>query len=227
MLQIAFSFQLVLLLTFSCMKRLNGLQKWWDFPAWVTWYYYTLDLFCSSGLETPIRLCTGPNCPLLWSISLNRHAWYPASKNLLNDLAFFFCSNASIALARSLCKYLLAVLITASEADTVAGFMDSWCQAVWCHSTKKTRRNKKQNHTLVERSGKSHKGVGRKKTLCLGLNKRETENVPRVCLCCLIQVVPLLFNRLCGRQGAADAGTGCSALHFFFPSFAFSALARS
>ena len=42
----------------------------------------------------------------------------------------FFCSNASIALARSLCKYLLAVLITASEANTVAGFMDSWCQAV-------------------------------------------------------------------------------------------------
>ena len=42
----------------------------------------------------------------------------------------FFCSNALIALARSLCKCLLAVLITASEADAVAGFLDSWCQAV-------------------------------------------------------------------------------------------------
>ena len=30
----------------------------------------------------------------------------------------FFCSNASIALARSLCKCLLAVLITATEADS-------------------------------------------------------------------------------------------------------------
>ena len=57
---------------------------------------------------------------------------------LLNLFSFFvwcrhvtpFCSNASIALARSLCKYLLAVLITASEADTIAGFIDSWCQAV-------------------------------------------------------------------------------------------------
>ena len=32
---------------------------------------------------------------------------------------FFFCSNAIIALARSLCKCLLAVLITASEAKAV------------------------------------------------------------------------------------------------------------
>ena len=36
---------------------------------------------------------------------------------------FFFCSNALIALARSLCKCLLAVLITASEADAVTGFL--------------------------------------------------------------------------------------------------------
>ena len=35
----------------------------------------------------------------------------------------FFCSNALIALARSLCKCLLAVLITASEADAVTGFL--------------------------------------------------------------------------------------------------------
>ena len=32
----------------------------------------------------------------------------------------FFCSNALIALARLLCKCLLAVLITASEAEAVA-----------------------------------------------------------------------------------------------------------
>ena len=32
---------------------------------------------------------------------------------------WFFCSNASIAFARSLCKCFLAVRITASEADTV------------------------------------------------------------------------------------------------------------
>ena len=37
----------------------------------------------------------------------------------------FFCSNASIALARSLCKCLLAVLITAGEASAVAGFPES------------------------------------------------------------------------------------------------------
>ena len=35
----------------------------------------------------------------------------------------FFCSNALIALARSLCKCLLAMLITASEADAVTGFL--------------------------------------------------------------------------------------------------------
>ena len=36
---------------------------------------------------------------------------------------FFFCSNALIALARSLCKCLLAVLITASGADAVTGYL--------------------------------------------------------------------------------------------------------
>ena len=35
----------------------------------------------------------------------------------------FFCSNALIALARSLCKCLLAVLITASGADAVKGYL--------------------------------------------------------------------------------------------------------
>ena len=35
----------------------------------------------------------------------------------------FFCSNALIALARSLCKCLLAVLIAASEAEAVTGFL--------------------------------------------------------------------------------------------------------
>ena len=64
-----------------------------------------------------------------------------------SQVKFFFCSNASIAFARSLCKYLLAVLITAREADTVASFLDSWCHAVWCHSTEKTRKNKKQDYT--------------------------------------------------------------------------------
>ena len=38
-------------------------------------------------------------------------------------VTLFFCSNALIALARSLCKCLLAVLITASEADAVTGFL--------------------------------------------------------------------------------------------------------
>ena len=45
---------------------------------------------------------------------------------------------------------LLAVLITASEADTVAGFMYSWCPAVWCHSTAgqaKTKQKTKPNNT--------------------------------------------------------------------------------
>ena len=37
--------------------------------------------------------------------------------------SFFFCSNALVAFARSLCKCLLAVLITANEADTVASFL--------------------------------------------------------------------------------------------------------
>ena len=40
--------------------------------------------------------------------------WFPT---------FFFCSNALIALARSLCKCLLAVLITASGADAVTGYL--------------------------------------------------------------------------------------------------------
>ena len=36
---------------------------------------------------------------------------------------FFFCSNALIALARSLCKCLLAQLITASGANAVKGYL--------------------------------------------------------------------------------------------------------
>ena len=35
----------------------------------------------------------------------------------------FFCSNALIALARSLCKCLLAQLITASGANAVKGYL--------------------------------------------------------------------------------------------------------
>ena len=56
------------------------------------------------------RICTTPTC---------------ASKKqaVLLDQYFFFCSNALIALARSLCKCLLAVLIIASGADTVKGYL--------------------------------------------------------------------------------------------------------
>ena len=38
-------------------------------------------------------------------------------------IAIFFCSNALIALARSLCKCLLAQLITASGANAVKGYL--------------------------------------------------------------------------------------------------------
>ena len=54
----------------------------------------------------------------------------------------FFYSNALIALARSLRKCLLAVLITASEADAVADFLDSWVpfeqivQSTWQGATR-------------------------------------------------------------------------------------------
>ena len=61
-----------------------------------------------------------------WSRGFARAISKNFAWNLLTT-RIFFCSNASIALARSLCKYLLAVLITASEADAVAGFMDLWC----------------------------------------------------------------------------------------------------
>ena len=43
------------------------------------------------------------------------------AEQLLN-LQSFFCSNALIALARSLCKCLLAQLITASGANAVKGY---------------------------------------------------------------------------------------------------------
>ena len=43
--------------------------------------------------------------------------------NLVCEKLLFFCSNALIALARSLCKCLLAVLITASGADAVTGYL--------------------------------------------------------------------------------------------------------
>ena len=46
-----------------------------------------------------------------------------ASFHLGVTLSIFFCSNALIVLARSLCKCLLAALITASEADDVTGFL--------------------------------------------------------------------------------------------------------
>ena len=39
------------------------------------------------------------------------------------NVGIFFCSNALIALARSLCKCLLAMLITASGADAVTGYL--------------------------------------------------------------------------------------------------------
>ena len=78
----------------------------------------------------------------------------------------FFCSNASIALARSLCKYLLAVLITASEADAVAGFMDSWCHAVWCHSTGKPAETNpnKTTHSKKQKPNKSNQKTNQKQT---------------------------------------------------------------
>ena len=43
--------------------------------------------------------------------------------SLRRQCSRFFCSNALIALARSLCKCLLAVLITASGADAVKGYL--------------------------------------------------------------------------------------------------------
>ena len=45
------------------------------------------------------------------------------AQNSHRATTIFFCSNALIALARSLCKCLLAMLITASEADAVTGFL--------------------------------------------------------------------------------------------------------
>ena len=55
----------------------------------------------------------------IWT-SQSRRKDLPISLSRIFD---FFCSNALIALARSLCKCLLAVLITASEADAVTGFL--------------------------------------------------------------------------------------------------------
>ena len=58
-----------------------------------------------------------------------RHSDLQNIEDALLDLGpeggYFFCSNASIALARSLCKCLLAIRITAGGADTVEGFLCS------------------------------------------------------------------------------------------------------
>ena len=64
--------------------------------------------------------------------------------------AFFFCSNALIALARSLCKCLLAVLIIASGANTVKGYLVR-CARIddrWYHSmtVKETATNQTRKH---------------------------------------------------------------------------------
>ena len=85
----------------------------------------------------------------------------------------FFCSNALIALARSLCKCLLAVLITASEAYAVAGFL---VRGASQYDTI-PRREKKNTATKPTQAGnkttrkqqKKHKNTTRTKTSRSGM----------------------------------------------------------
>ena len=60
----------------------------------------------------------------------------------------FFCSNASIALARSLCKCLLAVLITASEAEAVTASKTRGVKSydVIPHEKRGKHQNKQEKH---------------------------------------------------------------------------------
>ena len=173
----------------------RGTHAWnYDRTLWghIRWVTYAAGVAHVSRRRSGNSACikkhhtgTGQHVEGIWPTAELR------GNQLQHNAMVFFCSKASIALAGSLCKYLLAVLITAffldgaiclsaghqtwglladqrgiepppavcprhksaaiptgprghlavlitaSEADAVAGFMDSWCQAVWCHSTGK------------------------------------------------------------------------------------------
>ena len=64
---------------------------------------------------------TTPQHPQQFQSPWGTHGWL-ALQSLIISI-FFFCSNALIALARSLCKCLLAQLITASGANAVKGYL--------------------------------------------------------------------------------------------------------
>ena len=83
------------------------------------WFLFCLFLFLGwwfALLFTPSRT--------VWAVYWSRLSFdFPMREHTghctIRFMALFFCSNASIALARSLCKCLLAVLITACEAKAV------------------------------------------------------------------------------------------------------------
>ena len=80
----------------------------------------------------------------------------------------FFCSNALIALARSLCKCLLAVLITASEADAVTGFL---VRGASQYDTIPRREKKKHSNQTNTSKQQNHK---KQKTTQKSTNKKNT-----------------------------------------------------
>ena len=93
---------------------------------------------------------------------------------LWGSKSIFFCSNALIALARSLCKCLLAVLITASEADAVTGFLvcgASQYDTIPRREKKNTATKPTQasNKTTRKQHKKKHKNTTRTKTSQSGM----------------------------------------------------------
>ena len=77
----------------------------------------------------------------------------------------FFCSNASIALARSLCKCLLAGLITACEAEAVTASRLVVSSRMMSFHMGKRGEHKNQEKTLTkEKTAKPAKTQTQKKT---------------------------------------------------------------
>ena len=74
----------------------------------------------------------------------------------------FFCSNALIALARSLCKCLLAQLITASGANAVKGYLVR-CACIYGTIPSQETENSDQEKTKKKTTAKTHEQSRNKK----------------------------------------------------------------
>ena len=152
-------------------RHLQHLQPW---PAW--------NSCNSSCVGKQERACTLRIDTKAMQVSMSYSCTRMVPRSscfVLQVTCLFFCSNALIALARSLCKCLLAVLITASEADAVTGFLVRGASQYDTiprrekkntatkptQASNKTTKNKKQH----KKAQKHHKKQNKLQVTCLTL----------------------------------------------------------